>query len=305
MNVYENIALKLKNYEKDEIVCLLNEPMKNHTSFKIGGVAGLFVTPKSAEALAYAYNISREHDAKIFILGKGTNVLFDDEGFDGVVISTLGLDFSKIEGNTLTFGAGFSFTTASRVALENSLYGMTFAYGIPGSIGGAVFMNAGAYNGEVSFVLKESTYLDTADGKIYTLPLEEHKFDYRHSVYRDHPEWVIISATFSLKKGNYDEIKAEMDDFMNRRRTKQPLEYPSAGSTFKRYPGRYTGQMIDELGLKGTSVGAAQVSEKHAGFVINKGNATSRDVKELIELVKAKIKEAYGIDIECEVIFVG
>ena len=281
-----------------------NEPMKEHTSFKIGGNAALFVEPQCAEELSSAYRSAKFLGVNSYVLGKGTNVLFDDAGYSGAVISTLALDSISRNGDSITCGAGYSLTSLARYALDNSLAGLSFAFGIPGSVGGGVFMNAGAYNGEISFVLSSSRYLDTADGSIRSLCAEEHDFGYRYSSYKVHPDRIILDATFSLKQGEYNEIKAEMDDFMNRRKTKQPLEYPSAGSVFKRYPGRYTAQMIDEAGLKGASVGGAAVSEKHAGFIINKGGATSRDVLCLIDMIKDAIYRKFGIEIECEVIHV-
>lgn len=281
-----------------------NEPMSRHTSFKIGGNARYFILPSDAETLALVINAAYDCNLSVYVLGKGTNVLFDDDGFDGAVISTLGLNSVSVDGNRIVCGAGASLTGVSKTAQENSLKGMSFAYGIPGSVGGAVFMNAGAYTGETRDILSSSVYLDLNDMKLHTLSKQEHCFGYRTSSYKEHPERIILSATFELEKGERDEIKAEMEDFMSRRRDKQPLEYPSAGSTFKRYPGRYTAQMIDSVGLKGVRVGGAEVSEKHAGFVINKENASSKDVKELINLIQDRIRDEYGIEIEREVIYV-
>ncbi len=299
MNRTEELARVLDNLGIEH---LRDEKMSAHTSFRIGGPASLYVIPSDAEGLISAYRAAKFIGVKTYILGKGTNVLFDDEGYDGAVITTAAMDSVSCDGTRIKCQAGYSMTGLARVALDNSLAGLSFAYGIPGSVGGAVYMNAGAYNGETSFVLEESTYFDTTDGTVRTLSKDEHEFGYRTSSYKSHPERIILDATFLLRKGSYYEIKAEMDDFMERRRTKQPLEYPSAGSVFKRYPGRYTAQMIDEAGLKGASVGGAKVSEKHAGFIINTGGATCRDVLDLISLIKNTIKEKFGIDIECEVI---
>ena len=280
------------------------EPMSAHTTFKIGGPARFFVTPKDDIQLSRAFNGAKNYGIKTFVIGKGSNLLFDDEGYDGVVITTLSLDTISVRDNFIACFAGYSVTALSRFAMENSLKGLSFAYGIPGSVGGAVYMNAGAYNGEIKDVLIGSCYLDLNDGETKVLRAKEHKFGYRYSSYKDHPERIITSAAFKLEHGNKEEIKAEMDDFMERRRTKQPLEFPSAGSVFKRYPGRYTAQMIDEAGLKGASVGGAEVSVKHAGFIINKGGATCRDVLTLIDLIKTTILNKFGIEIECEVIHV-
>ncbi len=281
-----------------------NESMKDHTSFKIGGPAAIYVEPKNAEELSSAFRSASFLGVAPYVLGKGTNVLFDDEGYEGAVISTLALDSIERDGMRISCGAGHSMTSLARFALDESLAGLSFAYGIPGSVGGGVYMNAGAYNGEISYVLENSTYLDTSDGTLHTLPAELHEFGYRYSSYKAHPDRVILNATFLLREGEYNDIKAEMDDFMTRRKAKQPLEYPSAGSVFKRYPGRYTAQMIDEAGLKGASVGGAAVSEKHAGFIINKGGATCRDVLTLIDMIKTEIFRKFGIEIECEVIHV-
>lgn len=287
------------------VAFLTDEPMSLHTTFKIGGAASVFVMPATDGELMTSYNKAKELGINVYILGKGSNVLFDDSGFDGAVISTLNLDSIAVNDDRITCGAGYSVTALSRIALENSLSGLTFAYGIPGSVGGAVYMNAGAYNGEITNVLESTLYFDTSDGEVKTLTHDEHKFGYRYSVFKNHPEWIILSATFKLERGDRGTLKAEMDDFMDRRRTKQPLEYPSAGSVFKRYPGRYTAQMIDEAGLKGASVGGAEVSVKHAGFIINKGGATCRDVLDLVNLIKITIKDKFGIEIECEIIHVG
>ena len=282
-----------------------NEPMSQHTSFRIGGPAKLYIVPKNALELSSSYKAASFLGVKTYVLGKGTNVLFDDEGYDGAVISTLLLDSIECDGCRIVCGAGYSMTGLSRFALEHSLCGLTFAYGIPGSVGGGVYMNAGAYTGDVSTVLEYSEYLDTSNGNVYTLDKDAHSFDYRYSSYKSHPERIILKAAFMLHEADRAKIKAEMDDFMERRKTKQPLEYPSAGSVFKRYPGRYTAQMIDEAGLKGASVGGAKVSEKHAGFIINTGGATCKDVLDLIDIIKGAIKQKFGIDIECEVISVG
>ena len=291
--------------DKNGISYLEYEPMREHTSFKIGGPARFFVMPDDADELSRVLSTVKETGLEHYILGKGTNVLFDDEGYNGAVISTLSLDKIEIDGGSVTAGAGVSVTALSRSAMESGLSGLEFAYGIPGSVGGAVFMNAGAYDGEVSFVLEESRYIDTRDLSVHTLDAADHDFSYRHSSYKDHPERIIIEARFDLARKDRDTIKAKMDDFMDRRRTKQPLEYPSAGSVFKRYPGRYTAQMIDEARLKGASVGGAAVSEKHAGFIINKGGATCQDVLTLVDMIKSRIRETFGIEIECEIIHVG
>ncbi len=289
---------------ENNISFTLNELMSKHTTFKIGGPACIYATPSSIEELCKAVSLSIDCDVPYFILGKGSNILVSDEGVNGIVISCENLNRIEISGNRIICECGASLTRCASEAKNASLAGLAFAYGIPGSVGGAVYMNAGAYGGQVSDVLVSSTYYNPETREICTCVGDEHHFGYRESIYKENPTWVVLSAEFQLAKGDQNEIKAEMDDYMDRRRSKQPLEYPSAGSTFKRYPGHFTGQLIEESGLKGTMIGGAQVSEKHAGFIINKSDATAADVKELIDYVKSVIKNNYGFEIECEVIFV-
>ena len=282
----------------------LNEPMASHTSFRIGGPSDLYVSPETAEELKDAYAEARRLSLRTYILGKGSNVLFDDSGFRGVVISTEKLNSVTVEGNVLTAECGASFTHISAVARDHGLSGLEFAYGIPGAVGGAVYMNAGAYGGEVSQCLASSTAFDPVSGRILYTEGADHSFAYRTSIYKKHPERVILSASFKLTPFYRGEIKFRMDDLMQRRKDKQPLEYPSAGSVFKRPEGYFVGQMIEELGLKGYTVGGAQISEKHAGFIINRGGATSFDVLTLVKFIKEKVHEKYNVELECELIYV-
>lgn len=280
-----------------------NEPMSRHTSFKIGGNADLYIIPHDMDALIETVRIVRETETKRYFLGNATNVLFDDAGFRGAVVSLGNICAIKVIENRIIAEAGASLNLVCKTARDKELSGLEFAYGIPGSIGGAVFMNAGAYGGEMSQVVAQSTYLSLDDMTVHTIPLSAHEYGYRESVYR-HNNWLVLSAVLELQKGEYDKINAAMNDYMSRRVDKQPLEYPSAGSVFKRYPGRYTGQMIEECGLKGYSIGGAQVSEKHAGFIVNKGGATSADVLALIEHIKNEVYKKFDCRIECEVIHV-
>ena len=280
-----------------------NEPMSRHTSFKIGGNADLYIIPHDMDALVETVRIVRETETKRYFLGNATNVLFDDAGFQGAVVSLGNICAIKVIENRIVAEAGASLNLVCKTARDKELSGLEFAYGIPGSIGGAVFMNAGAYGGEMSQVVAQSTYLSLDDMTVHTIPLSAHEYGYRESVYR-HNNWLVLSAELELQKGEYDKINAAMNDYMSRRIDKQPLEYPSAGSVFKRYPGRYTGQMIEECGLKGYSIGGAQVSEKHAGFIVNKGGATSADVLALIEHIKNEVYKKFDCRIECEVIHV-
>ncbi len=281
-----------------------NEPMALHTSFRIGGAADFYLEPSTAEALRSAISCAVACGIRTRVIGRGSNLLFSDTGYRGAVISTAALKNITVSGNLITAEAGVSLTALAKVALESGLAGLAFANGIPGSVGGAVFMNAGAYDGEISQVLTESTFYDAVDNRFHTLTAAAHEFSYRNSIYRTHPQWTLLSASFSLSAGDRDAIRARMEELIARRVEKQPLEYPSAGSVFKRYPGRYTAQMIDEAGLKGKQIGGAQISEKHAGFIINRGGATAADVLALIEVVRAEIRRVHGIEIETEVLYV-
>lgn len=281
-----------------------DEPMSRHTSFRIGGPAGLFAVPRTPEALIRILGSARERDVRTYILGNGSNVLFDDDGFDGVVISTGGLKSVAVGSDgRITAGAGASLSSVCKAARDASLAGLEFAYGIPGSVGGAVVMNAGAYGGEIAQVIESSAYLDPETMEIRELTLPEHSYGYRDSVYRRTGR-IVLSAVFRLNQGKIEEISAAMNDFASRRTSKQPLEYPSAGSVFKRPEGYFVGQMVEESGLKGFRIGGAEVSEKHAGFIVNRGGATSRDVLELVEHIRKTVRQNYGVELECEIIHV-
>lgn len=297
------LAEEYNREHEDPIEIKQNEPMSRHTSFKIGGNADLYIIPHDMDALIETVRILKETETKRYFLGNATNVLFDDAGFRGAVVSLGNICAIKVIENRIIAEAGASLNLVCKTARDKELSGLEFAYGIPGSIGGAVFMNAGAYGGEMSQVVAQSTYFSLDDMTVHTIPLTAHEYGYRESVYR-HNNWLVLSAVLELQKGEYDKINVAMNDYMSRRIDKQPLEYPSAGSVFKRYPGRYTGQMIEECGLKGYSIGGAQVSEKHAGFIVNKGGATSADVLALIEHIKNEVYKKFDCRIECEVIHV-
>lgn len=282
-----------------------NEPMRRHTTFRIGGDADLFVTPKTAEGLAAVVAACNDEEIYFFILGNGSNVLVSDKGIRGVVIYTADC-LNQIEmKNALEIkcGAGVKLSRLSDFACENSLSGAEFAWGIPGTVGGAVYMNAGAYGGEMKDILCECEYL-TPDGELHTMTADEAELSYRHSAFNENG-CVIVSATVRLKPGNSRQIREQMDDFMCRRKEKQPLEYPSAGSTFKRPATGYAAALIDECGLKGCSVGGAQVSEKHAGFIINKENATCFDVMRLVEHIQREVFLQKSVRLECEIRVIG
>lgn len=259
----------------------LHEPMKKHTTFRIGGPADYYLCPHSTEELQKILQICRENKLEFFILGNGSNLLVSDKGYRGVVIQ-LWKNFSDIEteDNTITVKAGALLSKVAAEALEESLTGMEFASGIPGTMGGAVMMNAGAYGGEMKDIIREVTVL-TREGELLTLSKEEMNFGYRTSVVKE-KGYVVISAELQLRKGDREEIRKVMDELKERRVTKQPLDMPSAGSTFKRPEGYFAGKLIMDAGLRGFSVGGAQISEKHCGFVVNKGDATAADVLGLI-----------------------
>ena len=275
-------------------------PLSNHTSFKVGGRCDMLIYPNSLESLAKLHAKCKEVSLNSIILGNGTNVLFTDRGFRGVVfVLSNETGVVTVEGDTIVAQAGASLKKLCITALDNGLTGLEFAYGIPGTVGGAVYMNAGAYGGEVKDVIVSVTAAD-ASGNVITFTRDELDMGYRKSIFTD-SDYVILSATFKLNDGDRTEIKDKMDDLMSRRKDKQPLEYPSAGSTFKRPEGTYAGLVIEQSGLKGYTVGGAQVSEKHANFVINKGGATATDIINLIDDVKKIVKEKTGYDLECEV----
>lgn len=291
------------NQEENKIEIRSNEPMSRHTTFRIGGSAALYLIPQNVGALVDLCGMLKETGVRYYIIGNGSNLLFDDEGFDGAVVSMSALTDIRAEGKLVTAESGAQLMNVCKKSRDMGLAGLEFAYGIPGSVGGAVYMNAGAYGGETAHVLKESTYLNLSDLTVHTIPLADHNYGYRESIYK-HSDFIILSAVFELQQGNTEEIGAMMNDYMNRRITKQPLDYPSAGSVFKRYPGRFTGQMIEEAGLKGYAIGGAQVSEKHAGFIINRGGATAHDVLALVGHIKHVILERFGCALECEMIYV-
>lgn len=280
-----------------------NTVLAPYTSFRIGGPARIAAFPKNADEACLTFKMLREENVRTLVLGNGTNVLVADEGFDGAAVMLSGMRSCEVDGEYITADAGVPLTKLASVAAKNSLSGLEFAYGIPGSVGGGIYMNAGAYGGEISQVVVESRYHDLASGECGKFVGDEHGFAYRHSAYMDSDK-VVLSAKIKLKQGDKSEIEAAMADYMSRRRDKQPLEYPSAGSVFKRGNGFITAQKIDEAGLKGRTVGGAQVSEKHAGFIINKGGATAKDVLELIEIIKNEVWEKFALEIECEVRYI-
>lgn len=287
-----------------------NEPLSKHSSFKVGGPAKLAIFPNNKEQLISVIRELKEKNERYIVVGNGSNILFDDTGFNGAIVFTKKL--TDIEYLHLKDGkeqirvdCGYSLTNlASEAGKKHLLTGLEFAYGIPGSVGGAIYMNAGAYGGEISDVVVKSEYFDTLTGEIKTLSADEHKFSYRHSFFAEHPELIILNTTLELTQGDGEEIYAKMQKNMSSRREKQPLEYPNAGSTFKRPEGHFAGKLIEDAGLKGYTVGGAQISEKHAGFIINRGGATSKDILDLIEYIKDVVDKKFNVSLECEIIYV-
>lgn len=285
-----------------EIEVLRNEPLAKHTSFRIGGPADLFLQPNSIEALRKCLCGAAQQRIAHTVLGNGSNILVADEGYRGAIISTGRLQDINVENTVLEAQAGALLSVAARAAREASLTGMEFAAGIPGSIGGAVFMNAGAYDGQMADIVQEVRYLN-AEGELCKCAGKDCEFAYRSSVFKHNPSWTIVSAQLALRTGDASEIRAKMEDLARRRREKQPLEMPSAGSTFKRPTGYFAGKLIQDAGLQGMKIGGAQVSEKHAGFVINRDGATCADVRELIETIQRTVQEKFNVKLECEMRF--
>jgi UDP-N-acetylmuramate dehydrogenase len=296
-------------YSELEALCgsctiLRDVPMKEHTTMKVGGKAALMIIPESISCIQKFIAFLKNTEIPYMIIGNGSNLIFRDSGYNGVIIK-LGAALSAIEvnNNIISAMAGSSLAHVASVALEHSLTGLEFASGIPGSIGGAVCMNAGAYDGEMRQVVEESLCIDK-DGNLITLKGNEHNFSYRHSRLQD-DDLTCLQVKLRLEKGEKSLIQAKMNELNARRREKQPLNFPSAGSIFKRPPGSFAGKLIDDCGLRGTKIGGAQVSDKHCGFIVNTGNATAEDIISLIEYVRDSVYKSSGIKLELEVKIVG
>lgn len=283
---------------------LFDEPMSSHTTFRIGGPADIFAMPENYEQIGMILKLCREEQLPFFVLGNGSNLLVSDSGYRGVIIQMdRNMEEIRLEGNEIHACAGALLSSIAVAARNASLTGFEFAGGIPGTLGGAVVMNAGAYGGELKDVLKEVTVM-TDDGEILTIPAENLEMGYRTSIVKT-AGYLVLEAVISLKQGKQEEIRATMKDLSDRRIEKQPLDYPSAGSTFKRPEGHFAGKLIMDSGLKGYRIGGAQVSEKHCGFVINAGGATAKDVRTLMDYVICTVREKYGVTLEPEVKFLG
>ena len=281
----------------------VDEPMSKHTSFKTGGPAEFYITAKTIEDIQNIFQYAKTNRIKLYIIGNGSNLLVSDEGIKGIVlkiavdnIETLVSDF----GILVNAGAGVKTMALAQILKKDGITGFEELAGIPGTIGGANYMNAGAYGKELKDIIVETKVINKETGKIETLKKEEQELKYRSSIFKN-KKYIIIETTFNLQRGKPEEIERRMNEFSIQRKEKQPLEYPSAGSTFKRGDGFITAKLIDECGLKGYTIGGAQISEKHAGFIINKGNATSKDILDLIAYTKKKVFEKFGVQIEEEV----
>lgn len=283
----------------------VNELMSKHTTFKIGGAADILVSPESLSQLKTVMRIIKQFKVPYTIIGNGSNILVGDKGIRGVVIEISGkMNKCVVDGTKITAESGIKLGGLASAALNANLTGIEFASGIPGTFGGALYMNAGAYGGEMKDVVESVTYYDIESEKIFTIPVDECDYGYRKSVFTSGGK-IILSAVLNLEQGDYSDIKQSMAELSKKRNDKQPIDKPSAGSTFKRPEGYFAGTLIQDAGLKGTKIGGAEVSEKHAGFIINSDGATAEDVKNLIEYVKGEVHKKFGVTLEPEVKFIG
>jgi UDP-N-acetylmuramate dehydrogenase len=302
MNKFKEFSTKLtKILDSKDIE--IDEPMKNHTSFKVGGPVDILVNPENYQQVVDIISLCKGDNVPYYIIGNGTNLLVKDGGIRGVVIKLCKLNEITLEEDKLIAKSGALLKDVSGIALDQGLTGFEFACGIPGSIGGAVAMNAGAYNGEISNVVESAKVIDN-DGKIRVLNKDELELGYRTSSILKHG-YTVIEVTFKFQKGEQEKIKGRIEDLNKRRSEKQPLEYPSAGSTFKRPEGYFAAKLIEDSGLKGMKVGGAEVSEKHSGFIVNKGDATAKDILDLIKLVQKTVKDKFNVELFTEVRVMG
>ena len=302
MNKYNKfVGLFNEFYDINDIK--IDEKLSDYVNFKVGGPADILLIPNSKEQVIKSIKICKENNIPFYLIGNGSNILVRDGGFRGVVLSLKNVKNIYVDGEKIEAECGVMLKEVSDKAIENSLTGFEFACGIPGTIGGAVFMNAGAYDGEISKVIESAEVIDE-NCNIIRLSREELDFGYRSSLVMK-KGYTVLSAVFKLEKGQVKTIKELIEDLTNKRESKQPLEYPSAGSTFKRPTGYFAGKLIQDAGLKGYSIGGAAVSEKHSGFVINKGNATAKDITDLIKHIQDEVKKQFGVDLHPEVRIIG
>ena len=302
MNKYDKfVGLFGKFYDENDIK--IDEKLSSYVNFKVGGPADILLIPKSKEQVIKSVEVCKENKIPFYLIGNGSNILVRDGGFRGVVISLKEVNTIIVDGDKIEAECGAMLKAVSDKAMENSLTGFEFACGIPGTIGGAVFMNAGAYDGQIAHVIESAEIIDE-ECNIVRLSNKDLDFGYRSSIVMK-KGYTVLSAVFKLEKGQVKTIKELVDDLTNKRESKQPLEYPSAGSTFKRPTGYFAGKLIQDAGLKGYSIGGAAVSEKHSGFVINKGNATAKDITDLIKYIQDEVKRQFGVELHPEVRIIG
>lgn len=302
MNKYGKFVGLFREFYNEENV-KIDENLSSYVNFKVGGPADILLIPEAKEQIKKSICICKENNIPVYVIGNGSNILVRDGGFRGVVISLKAVNNIAVNDERIEAECGAMLKSVSDKAMENSLTGFEFACGIPGTIGGAVFMNAGAYDGEIAHVIESADVIDE-NCNVITLTNDELDFGYRSSLVMK-KGYTVLSAVFKLKKGHVKTIKELVDDLTNKRESKQPLEYPSAGSTFKRPTGYFAGKLIQDAGLKGYSIGGAAVSEKHSGFVINKGNATAKDITDLIKHIQNEVKKQFGVDLHTEVRIIG
>lgn len=306
MDNVENIE-KIKKIEEiiDISKIRYNENMKKHTTIRIGGDAKCMVLPTEIDDIIKTVKFAKENDIDYFVIGNGSDLVVADEGIDGIVIK-IGSGFDKVEvnGEEITAYAGCTMPKFAQIAKKESLTGFEFACGIPGTIGGGVRMNAGAYGSEIANVVEEITYLDE-NSNICKIKKEDAKFGYRQSIFGMNKDYIVLSAKFVLKKGNIKDIEEKMKEFTTARKSKQPIEYPNAGSTFKRPEGYFVGKLVQDAGLRGYRVGNMQVSTKHTGFIVNLGDATCKEVKQIIKDIQETVYEKFGVKLETEIQFIG
>lgn len=289
-------------FETNSIEYALNTDLREISTFRIGGKADIVCYPATSAQVSATVRFCRQNGIDFISLGRGSNVVFPDEGLKSLIIKTDRIDGISHDGDSFIFGAGVMLARASKYTVDHGYKGMEFAYGIPGSVGGAVYMNAGAYGGEMSQVVSCTEYVDE-NGDIKHILADAHDFSYRHSFFSDKGH-IITSVTICLQKGDKESSEQLVAELQTARKSKQPLEYPSAGSVFKRPEGYFAGKLIQDCGLKGYTVGGAQVSEKHSGFIINIGNATCADVKELVKHIQDSVYSSFGVLLECELKFI-
>ena len=291
--------------QQNNVKALPDCPLDAHSSFRVGGRAALAAFPDTREGMIATLRLASERGIRTVVIGNASNVVFSDEGFDGLVVFTCAYRTASVDGCVLTASCGTPLARLATIAASNGLAGAEFLHGIPGTVGGAVFMNAGAFEGSVSQLCTQSVYWDRERCEVGCFAGDAHSFGNRTSIYEQNDRYILLEASFLLTEGVEEEIRARMAEFGERRRASQPLEYPSAGSVFKRPVGHFAGKLIQDCDLKGYSIGGAQISQKHAGFIINTGGATSADISALVQYIQQTVLDRTGVKLECEIRFIA